>query len=309
MIILIEESFMRTRLALVLLITLSALLLPHTGRAQDEIHLDNLEINLWPEYDASDMLVIYKGVLQPETVPATLTFHIPKRAGKPINVAYLAADNKLYLTQYTYRVGSEYGEVTFQLSTRNFQLEYRDPDLTMDGTLRKYQYTWPGDYAVNMATVLVQQPIDANQMEFTPPITVTTTSGDNLLYYKLDVGKLTQGQNFDLSLSYQKSTDTLTHDRQGVRPSGGLPGSMWSRSLPWALGILALLVIAAGVLLYWRLGHPQEGDIKRRRRATAPAGKAAAASEEGVYCHRCGRRASGGDVFCRSCGTKLKIVD
>ena len=29
--------------------------------------------------------------------------------------------------------------------------------------------------------------------------------------------------------------------------------------------------------------------------------------ESSVYCHRCGRRAALSDVFCRSCGTKLRI--
>jgi hypothetical protein len=72
--------------------------------------------------------------------------------------------------------------------------------------------------------------------------------------------------------------------------------------------VLAVLVIAAGVLIYWRSGQPETGEKKRRRRkAEAQAAGEAAVDDSGVYCHRCGRRGALNDVFCRACGTKLRI--
>ena len=112
----------------------------------------------------------------------------------------------------------------------------------------------------------------------------------------------------DFSLSYQKPSNALTYEKQQVHPAGELPQSMWNRGLPWALGVLAVVLIAGGVFIYWRSGQPQAGEKKRRRRkAAAQAGGEASADESGVYCHRCGRRAALSDVFCRSCGTKLRI--
>jgi len=299
---------MRKLFALILLLMIIALILPQAGRAQEEIQLDKLIVNLWPEYDRAEMLVILMISLQPEAVPADLTFRIPKVAGKPYKVASWADDDNLYETEYTYQSGSEWGEVSFRANSAKFQLEYYDPRLVRQGPSRKYDYTWPGDYAVTSATIDVQQPVDASQMQFTPEGVTSFTGGDDLLHYTLDIGTLRKDQTYDFSLNYQKSTNVLTYEKQQVRPAGTLPQSMWMRGLPWALGVLALVLIAGGVFVYWRSGLPQAGKKKRqRRKAVTQASDEVAAEDSGVYCHSCGRRASLSDVFCRSCGTKLRI--
>jgi hypothetical protein len=301
---------MRKLLALSLLIILTALLLPQTGRAQDEIHLGLLRVDLWPEFDRPEMLVIYNLTLAPDVIPAALTFRIPKEVGLPYKVAVWAEDGNLYEIEYAFQAGSEWGEVTFQVDNPNFQLEYYDPRLVQQGPNRTFTYTWPGDYAIITASIVVQQPADASQMEFTPGENVTSFTGvvDDLTYYTLPLGTLAKDQVFDFSLSYQKSSPILTREKQQVHPAGDLPRSIWSRGLPWAIGVLAMLVIAAGVLIYWRAGQPEAGEKKRKRRkAAAQASGEAAVDDSGVYCHRCGRRGALNDVFCRSCGTKLRI--
>jgi len=299
---------MRRLFILIALLSITILTLTQTGRAQDEIQLDTLEVNLWPEYDRAEMLVIYKIKLLPESSPSDLTFRIPKAAGEPYKVASWAVDGNLYETPYTFRAGSEWGEITIKTTATDFQIEYYDPRLVRQGPSRTFTYTWPGDYAVILATIVVQQPQDASQMEFTPADVTSHKGVDDLVYYAKQVGALRKGQTYDFSLSYQKSSDVLTFENQQVHTGGALPQSMWSRGLPWALALLALLLIAGGVLVYWRSGQPQASEKKRRRRKPAPAASGEAASEDsGVYCHSCGRRASASDIFCRSCGTKLRI--
>ena len=298
----------RLVLALVLLLTLTTLLLPQTGRAQDEILLGALEVLLWPEYDQPEMLVIYQVTLQPDVVPASLTFRIPAAAADPVVAIRDETDGNLYQTEYTTRMGSEWNEVTFQVTSANFQLEYYDPRLVKQGPSRRFEFTWPGDYTVISASIIAQQPLDASQMEFTPDDVNSFNGEDNLLYYAHQIGTLQKDQTYSFSLSYQKPSNTLTEEKQKVHAAGKLPESMWNLGLPWALGVLALLVIAGGVFIYWRSGQPQAGEKKRRRRkAAAPANGETSAEDSGVYCHRCGRRAALSDVFCRSCGTKLRV--
>jgi hypothetical protein len=299
---------MRKIIALTVLLVITALILPQTGRAQNEIVLETLEVNLWPEYDQPEMLVFYMVTLQPDIVPATLTFRIPKEAGKPFKVAVRAEDGIPYETDYDFGAGSEWGEVTFKVNTPNFQIEYYDPRLVKQDQNRSFKYTWSGDYLVLSAAIVIQRPHDASQMQFTPEVGSSFTGIDGLLYYSLYIGTLLKDQSYDFSLSYQKASDVLTRVKQQVHPAGTLPQSMWIRGLPWAFGLLAVLVIVGGVWFYWRSGQPQAGEKKRRRKkSAAQAGSETTDEERGVYCHSCGRRAALNDVFCRSCGTKLRI--
>ncbi len=135
---------MRRLFTLILLLSLTALLLPRTGRAQNEVQLDSLEINLWPEYDRAEMLVMYICGLPSKSWPVTLTFRIPKTAIRPSEVAVRTEDGGLYETPFTYKVEGEYIVVSFEATTQNFQLEYYDP-LTIDGSKRSYGFIWPGD--------------------------------------------------------------------------------------------------------------------------------------------------------------------
>jgi hypothetical protein len=88
--------------------------------------------------------------------------------------------------------------------------------------------------------------------------------------------------------------------------------------LPWVLGIVLLgIVLVVGLWfgmpyivsggLYQSLFGRKTSAVDKRRRRRLPVnvtgGKTAL---EGAYCHQCGRRASPGDRFCRSCGTRLR---
>jgi hypothetical protein len=302
---------MRKRLPLIFFTLLTLFALPQMSRAQAEVRLSTLVINFWPEYDREEMLVIYKVILPENTAPVELTFQIPTGAGKPYKIAVEYDDGLLYeQKEFKYHeggVGGKWSEVTFTASTSTIQFEYYDPGLVRQGKDRRFDFTWPGDYAVDSAAIIVQQPLDASDMQFTQEATTSIGEG-NLPNYGVKIGKLEKGQTYDFSLSYQKSTDTLTEEKLKVHPAGDLPQSMWIRGLPWALGVLALLLIGGGVFVYWRLGLPEPGEKKRRRRkAAVKAVTEEAVEESGVFCHRCGRRAALSDVFCRSCGTKLRL--
>jgi len=300
---------MRKLVALALLLTLTALFLAQSGRAQNELVLGALEVNLWPEYDRPDMLVIYKVTLPSNVVPATMTFRTPRAADRPYKITIIAEDGNRYeITDYTYEQGDEWGEVTFQVDSPNFQLDYYDPRLIKKGPGRRFEYTWPGDYAVISASILVQQPVDAGPLEFTHESVSSFTGEDNLLYYAHQIGPLEKDQTYSFSMSYLKPTNMLTWEKYRVRPADALPQSMWNLGLPWALGVLALVLIAGGVFIFWRSGLPQGWKKNRTGEIATPQGsEETPADESGVYCHRCGRRAALSDLFCRSCGTKLRI--
>jgi hypothetical protein len=190
------------------------------------------------------------------------------------------------------------------------QIEYYDPGLLKEGSTRHFDYSWPGDYAVDSMEVVVQQPVDARDMRISPSLGSGKQGNDGLLYYVAEVGSLEAGQSFTISLDYQKETDALSATNLNVAPSAPLNDSTLGRMnlstrLPWILGALGVLLIVGGGVWYWQSGRRKSGPASRQRHKPAAA-REAAPTEDFVYCSQCGKRAAPGDRFCRTCGSQLR---
>ncbi len=295
------------------LILLALAFFPLNVQAQAGITFSRLEVDLWPEYDRPSMLVIYHAALSPEvSLPVELTFRIPT-VGEINAVAVRQVDGKLFDVIYQKQVSGEWALITFTATTPEVQIEYYDPRLTMQGDQRHFEYHWPGDYDVTTFVVQVQQPLGSTNLLISPSLGPGTQSQDGLTYYTSEIGSLNAGDTFTISLDYQKSGDALSAKSLSIQPSGPLPsqtsGSLiLSRTLPWILGGVGLLMIAGAGIWYWRSGREQiPSPGGRRRRAAPDMIEAAAPDEQAIYCHQCGKRAAPGDRFCRSCGTRLRV--
>jgi hypothetical protein len=296
--------------------------------SQSTPRLSNLEIDLWPEYDHPSVLVIYHLTLASETtLPTELTFHIPAAAGEPNAVAVRQPDGQLFSIDYNTQINGDWELITFTATLPEIQIEYYDPGLKQDGSQKSFTYTWPGDYTVDKMFLQVQQPVGATNMQITPGPVSQVTGGDGMTYYTKEIGSTTQGQTFSIEISYQKESSQLSVSTLEVQPSAPLSSnSTWLENLraaipwlfpesgspyqvlPWILGVLALVLIFGGGYWYWRTGR-EDSTPKRRRRSKGSTSKEDGTSLEtgNIYCHQCGKRASPGDSFCRSCGTKLRI--
>ena len=291
-----------------------AFLLPPVARAQNPVKFNSLEIDLWPEYDRPTLLVIFRAILDPGvSLPARLTIRIPSAAGKPTAVAAGAALDSVADVDYQEKANGDWSEISFLATGPAVQLEYYDPGLVKEGALRRYKYTWPGDYPVDSLAIQVQQPVDATTMTISPALDKGQTSQDGLVYYNKKVGSLSAGEPFSLDLSYQKTTDTLSVKNLPVEPITPINGTSNFRSslmavLPWLLGLLGVVLLVGGGLWYWqsgRTGSSERSEVRRRRkRVGAPESVPA---EGYIYCHNCGKRAGPGDRFCRTCGTRLRV--
>lgn len=287
------------------------------AQAQAEGTFKELQVSLWPEYDRPGVLVIYRIMLPESTsLPADMTIRIP--ASAQVNaVAVREVDGNLLNAPYERVVSGDWAEINFTTTLPGAQIEYYDQGLTKDGNLRKYMYSWPGDYAIESLGIEVQQPLGAANMVTSPALGAGKTGQDNLTYYNASIGSLPQGQSFDLSLQYEKGNDNLSAAGLTVQPStpvenaaGGLRSQM-TAVLPWLLVALGLVLIVGGGVWYWQSGKRKtERKEPRRRRKTSSGTESAAVSVppkgQPIYCHSCGNRASQGDRFCRTCGTPLR---
>jgi hypothetical protein len=284
------------------------------ARAQAQPELRALQVSLWPEFDRPSMLIIYRITLAPEsTLPANLVFRIPP-SGEVLVTAVGASPNTVDEVNHTDQIVGTWKEVSFTATFPVIQFEYYDNGLQIEGQSRHFEYRWPGDYAVGGMTIEVQEPVGATGLRISPNLGAGKPGENGVVYYTSQVGSLTAGQELGITLDYMKDTQTLTIEELDVQASQAItddtPGRVRLRSaLPWALGLLGVILIFGGGWWYWHSGRKPERP-ERRRRGRLAHGERQSASEqaggEGVYCHQCGKRAAAGDRFCRSCGTKLR---
>lgn len=310
-----------------LLVALAALMLPFGSRAQEAPTFGSVEVDLWPEFDRPSMLVIYHITLSPEIeLPADLSLRIPAEAGSPHAVAMRQPNGDLFSAAYERQVMGDWAEIIFTATSPDVQLEYYDPTLEMDGSQRHFEYNWPGDYAVGDMNIVVQQPVGATNLQLAPGLGSSRTGSDGLVYHTVQVGPLSEGQDFTITLDYEKESDSLSAASLQVEPSAPISGSQTglsslSSALPWILGVLGLALIVGGGVWYYRSGQERGAKTQRRgRRKSNPRTEAASeersaggypemeggAGSSHIYCHQCGKRAAPGDKFCRTCGTRLR---
>ena len=308
---------MQRRFSIFLILIL--LFLVPAVQAQGPTSLAELEVDIWPEYDRPDVLVIYKAKLPANvSLPTDVTLKIPASAGAPYAVAVRQMDGALLNATYERQVEGDWALITITATMPEIQLEYYDPHMEKSGSARSYTYEWPGNLDVGAMRFVIQEPIGATQMSVTPNLgSFSQPAGDPMRYYAMDVGAPKTGDTVSINLGYTKDTDALSVESLQVQPSGPINGNNNGNQpvlppyLPWLIGGLGVLLLAGGVIWYWLMNKAETKPAKKRSRGSrAPIKSPEQISVEngnpGVFCHQCGKRAARGDRFCRSCGTKLR---
>jgi hypothetical protein len=288
------------------------MLLPAQVSADAPTTITKLEIDLWPEYDRPEMLVIQHISLDPQLVyPLKLSLRIPADAGDVENLAFVDTDGTLIsISDHKQNISGDWAVISFQTPKPDVQMEYYDPRLVKTSQERSYSYEWPGDYAVSALQIQLQEPKGSSQFTTTKDFGNGVLSTDNLVYHVSDVGSLAAGQTYQFDLTYRKANDDLSLQSGKVAPSAPINGNTAGRASlnPVVLALLALLALTLlGAAVWWyfsdsTLRHPQN-NRKRHAHSTI---KTAPVQNGSVFCHQCGRRAAPGDQFCRTCGTRLK---
>jgi hypothetical protein len=302
---------------LIVILLLLPFFISRPAQAQSSTVIDRLEVDLWPEYDRPDVLVIYRVTLSPQTaLPARLSLRIPKEVTKPSNLAVKDVDGLLYnIDTYTLSQEGDWQAVNFTTPSLEVQLEYYDPTIKKDSTVRTYKYTWDGDYTVKYLAFQVKQPVDSSNMQILPQMGTGLVGSDGLTNFTIVAGEKMADSQYSLQISYNKRDDRLSYTPAPVGPIDPINQQTAGRTsmmdiLPWMLGVLGMFLIAGGAFWYWQAGRGPAMPERRRREPvkvaaardrTEPAGP-----PKQIYCHQCGKPASGGDIFCRSCGSRLR---
>ncbi len=317
------------RLNMYFLLGLVAVLASIMPAAAQSLTIDQLVIQIWPEFDRPETLVIYKGQLAADvTIPATLKFDVPAGVGDMHAVAVMGPDGNLVNTAYDLTpVDASTAQLSFTVNNPRFQFEYYDPNLVVkEGVTRSLQYNGGTRLPINSLQIEIQQPTDAKNMEITPPADEVMTGSNNFVYYIYRRTKIKPGEFITLAGKYTKQTDALTTEMQVGIPQPttvappALPLTMpmpnnWGVTLGYvllALGV-GVLLIAGGIWIFnsSRADEPETEPARRpgRKRGSPPppkpvrpASAVTTAGAKGKFCPECGARYKPGAKFCHQCG-------
>jgi len=272
--------------------------------AQGDITLDNLTVQLWPEFDQPSMLVIYDFTLAGNSsLPVEITLRFPADADI-IAVAYAEAGGFLNAPYQGPTAAGEWQTLTVIVDTEtSYHIEYYTP-LSTEDDRRSYTYIWKGDYPVNSFDVNLKLPIDATDVTTDPPMTQASPAGSDQQFLAWSTNSLSAGEEANIQVAYTKTSNQLSVTNQPLE-TGTVDESTQGRVsfnnyLPYILGGLGILLILSGGLYFWQSSKGRATPRKRHRTQDTDS------IGEEVYCHQCGKRAQPNDRFCRTCGTRLR---
>lgn len=286
----------RARRALALV---SLLLVPMLacGQAKDPARLSNLSIEIWPEFDRPAALVILRGAIaEGVKLPATVALRLPASSEGPAAVAYSStADGNLLNLRHDKSTAGGFTTVKFDAPERFFHVEFYDSMSTADAA-RSYTYTWPGDLAVERASVVIQEPAAAQGITTEPALGNMSSGAGGLTYRTGDLGALARGKAVPITVKYSKSDARPSADIKGLRTAAAPEAAASATAAPapppaglpvWVIPMAAFALLAlAGALVIaylWRRKGAQSAD---------------------GYCAKCGAPLRSGDKFCGKCGAK-----
>lgn len=300
-----------------------------TVLAQTPPQIDDLNVALWPEYDRADVLVVYHVKLNPSTpLPAQLTFQLPGYIQEMFAVA-VERDGQLMnvpAEEMNLRHDGDYLFLTFSATETNIQFEYYDPViLTKDGAARQLAYKFYAPYNLENVKFDLQQPVEAQDFVVTPTSSNTFTGANGLTYSAVQVGKLTAGDPFEITATYQRPTDALSVDSLPASAPLSAPAPAQQPQLAEAASTPPYLgygLIGAGVVLLLATGGYWWMQNKKSKLAYAPAprrqsrrkkfkksrndGSGSLAASGGGYCYNCGAAMRRDANFCHACGAQRR---
>ncbi len=281
--------------------------------------LDFLDVELWPDYDQTTVLVLLTGSLTADTnLPASVTLPIPENA--ELNaVARVDAVGNLF-TDIDFDT-SEPGNLILNLADPSFRIEYYFP-YESNGSQRAFSFEWLADLDVNQMRVTFQQPSLATNVVLSPEANNAITGEDNLLYHQLPSQAVAAGTAYSVDASYemvrqQLSSELITSQQAANVPAITPPEDTQAPGdFNWylVLGVVGgvLILAAIGWFIYTdrrssrRVIKPKPIRREQFQRSTTPGSRSTRPIGASKFCHECGQPLDPSDKFCRNCGTPVK---
>ncbi len=252
------------------------------GQAQSEAtQLANLMVELWPEYDRPEVLVIYQAELSPSTpLPAQLSFRLPGYI-KTMHAVAIEQNGKLIdVNPDTIELRHQGDDLilSFPSPSARIQFEYYDPViLNRQDQTRQLAYEFLAPYNIEMTSFEVQEPFQAEDFLLTPAASDTFIGNNGLKYNLVKVAGLASGEIFAISATYKRSTTTVSAEAlkdaaPAVEVVVDSEAPAGATNQTWGYVLLSLgLVLLLGVGAYWWWSERLKKEAASKKAARRPA--------------------------------------
>ncbi|MCK5687650.1 hypothetical protein KAI87_00200 [Myxococcota bacterium] len=197
-----------SRIALVAVL-FSGSLFSFSAQAQG-LQAELVHVNIWPEYDRKETLVIQNLVLPSNTpLPQTVFMAMPKAAGEPHAVAWRGENDNLYLAKYNIRDNGDARYLEILAEGHKVQFEYYLPFSATDSK-REITIHWYGTIDTKQWVWELQKPLDAKELKVEPTFTDKGSKENGVEWYAGQLGPQKLDQLLSVKISYLKDSDALT---------------------------------------------------------------------------------------------------
>ena len=248
-----------------------------------------MAIELWPDFDQPDLLVINSLLLPPhQTLPASVTYTLPPNA-RLHTVAQFDQNQQSLSDQVSYTQKGDTVVVDAQYS--GLRLEYYLPYDT-EGDTHKINFVWQSAFTADLLQISIQQPRHAENFILNTDVMESRETDNGLSYYILPPRSINQGEAIALSFSYDLPENQLSlpslADPAAQQPQEFSITNNLLNNLPFVgLGLILLFIS----FVFLRQGWQES------RGSRTPQPK--------QTCANCQSINRGQDKFCRQCGEPL----
>ncbi len=275
-----------------------------TGFAQNSVSvIDALNIEIWPDYDKSSVLVMLTGTLPGGTrFPASVTLPLPPAA--QLNAVARIDSKDGNMKDDIFSSTDPPGTLTFITPDLRFRVEYYLP-YTINKNQRSFDYTWLAAVTVNNFQLRVQRPTSAITLTTEPATANVVRSGDGLDYHTFPARAVPAGQPFSLHVDYKMTTEQLSATSLPAPNTSiqtpALPATpSTGPGLNWALvAIVSGGFIIIGALIWQIVSRRPSPNIRQ------PIDSQVEKQSRAEFCRNCGEPIDDGDRFCSGCGSEV----
>lgn len=293
----------------VVVILLFCIFSPEKAAAQppSEIQLHSVKVRLFPELSDSSIYVICDIELADDvSTSQSISFMIPDNV-EDYFAASIEQNGLLTALELTTSYQGQWKILQLTSPSNKIRLEYKDPNLTVEGRDRFFQFNWFSFYDVETLELQVQGPVNTGKLESYPELTEYQGVGNSRSYYSTTNGPFPRETLVVFNFWYTQVSSTITNPSLKVEMveavTENTPGRPPSpvKLLIWFLVVAVSLITLVGIFYLWF----QKNKKDRRERVYHGIGIVNPESQI-VFCHECGKRSHPEDKFCSNCGTELR---
>ena len=187
--------------------------------AQDETHLEKLEVTLSPDVDQSTVTVNLDIILAEDTpLPKILSFQIPADAQLQ-SIANQLEDGTLSPAENKIATTDSWQDVELTASSLAFQINYIDPNLTEEDGRWIFDFEWLSIYPLDSLSIMAQLPSDISSISAVPSLIKLNDETTGAPYYSGEMGSVDAGESWSFSLIFTILADFVVDSSLEIVPA------------------------------------------------------------------------------------------